>query len=220
MDNEKALELPHTETIPRGINSNWWKISRPSYDKPHRCPGRAGPGTKSIFQTRAGKPTCENGYLEWSKLKFLQKCDYCGIKVIDPLITTIFPSNIIYALSQIPDNIKWRAYDCLAAQTEKTALKLEKHLKTFSIPSTPDLAKLSERLAFDGFKLTKNPKKYKYITENLAEFLQELKLPRDVISAIVSQNATNKTKVIYYQDLSLIQRILNHISGDYFRTES
>lgn len=39
---------------PRG----WWKMSRPCYDKPHRCPGSAGGGMKYAKVIR-----CEGGYV-------------------------------------------------------------------------------------------------------------------------------------------------------------
>lgn len=80
---------------PRG----WWKLSRPCYDKPHRCPGWAGGAFKY-----AKVDHCPDGYItfgmskeelaaldlstdEWAKVRYprpfaLGQCTTCDVVVL------------------------------------------------------------------------------------------------------------------------------------------
>jgi hypothetical protein len=78
---------------PRG----WWKLSRPCYDKPHRCPGSSGGGWKfpKVDQCLGGYITFGMSYREYADLDCdglefrryprpfaLGQCNRCDVRVL------------------------------------------------------------------------------------------------------------------------------------------
>lgn len=68
------------------------RISRPCYDKYHRCPGRVGGGMQYAKRVR-----CTNGYVEidhedrWWKWK-MHRCTSCDVVVLPYMIRWVDPS--------------------------------------------------------------------------------------------------------------------------------
>ncbi len=69
------------------------RISRPCYDKPHRCPGWIGGGMKWAKVER-----CKSGRIDLYDHKLwkwrLGKCDTCDVRTIPWVLTRLAPSNI------------------------------------------------------------------------------------------------------------------------------
>jgi hypothetical protein len=81
-----------------------FSISRPCYDKFHRCPGWAGGGMKCAKVTR-----CEGGHIKWPKGKLWRfkttRCDKCNIIVLPYHIRWVDWGYLKY----VPEDIKrWR----------------------------------------------------------------------------------------------------------------
>jgi hypothetical protein len=75
------------------------RISRPCYDKPHRCPGWIGGGDKLAKVKR-----CDGGRINvyGSKLwrwKF-GKCNTCDVRTIPWAFCQIFPANLKYRIKR------------------------------------------------------------------------------------------------------------------------
>lgn len=85
------------------------RISRPCYDKPHRCPGRAGGGWKWAKVTR-----CEGGFLntdlyekKFYKLRF-NRCNKCDVLVLPYAIRYIDPYNWYVEIKLLPRTISYK----------------------------------------------------------------------------------------------------------------
>lgn len=73
------------------------RISRPCYDKAHRCPGWAGSGMRYARTAR-----CKNGYLPedlygnrwWAWLP--HRCDTCGVIVLPSHVRWVDPTWLTY----------------------------------------------------------------------------------------------------------------------------
>lgn len=60
------------------------RIARPCYDKPHRCPGLRGPGTR---YNKPGKNWCPGGFVYGGQYERLRnwrvhRCEACGTYVL------------------------------------------------------------------------------------------------------------------------------------------
>lgn len=85
------------------------RISRPCYNKPHRCPGWAGGGMRYAKVDR-----CVNGYLpdEMCQQKFrrlkMHQCEACGVFVLPLAIQYVDPLWWHYKLFRVWSEIRYR----------------------------------------------------------------------------------------------------------------
>jgi len=84
------------------------RLSRPCYDKPHRCPGWAGGGDRYAKIQR-----CEGGHLNdlyekrlW-RLRF-NRCDTCDVLVLPYAIQYFGPWWWRYTIRKAARNIRYR----------------------------------------------------------------------------------------------------------------
>ena len=78
------------------------RISRPCYDKPHRCPGQKGGGPKY-----AKVLLCDGGIVHYPRsMWWFGRCELCRVLVLPPkMLRWIAPSEIWWKLKSL-----WRVW--------------------------------------------------------------------------------------------------------------